>query len=109
MTGIYVRLTFRVFRSLGERARLLNRMAIARLAAAPPARLHLRRPGGYLRVRRAGTGRARTLSDDARGRHGGGSTSGTAGGDSMVRNWPSARAQVPLLQADRTLRASMQT
>ena len=44
-------------------------MAIARFAAAPPARLHVGHPRPALRLRRAGTGRAGTLSDVARPRH----------------------------------------
>src|SRR5436305_7756198 len=45
-------------------------MAVARLAAAPAARLHLRHSRAALRLRRAGTGRPGALSDVARARHG---------------------------------------
>ena len=53
-------------------------VAIAGIAAAALARLHHRHPGAGLRLRRAGTGRARTLSDVARTRHAGRNAGGAA-------------------------------
>ena len=51
---------------------------IAGLAGAAPAQLHHRRPRPGLRLRRAGDGRARALSDVARARHDDGDAGGAA-------------------------------
>ncbi len=70
---------------LGDHARTADRlslvpagMAIARLAAAPAAQLHDRHPRPALRLRRAGTGRARALSYVPRAGHAGRDAGGSA-------------------------------
>ena len=63
-------------------------VAIARLAAAPPARLPVGHPRPALRLRRAGTGRTRALSDVARPRHadrGAGGAAVTGGSQVSIR------------------------